>query len=111
MIESGYWYLYLKPQYFWAFQCFKTDLGSSRDRPFLRLWGFNEPAAGTVFVDFVPTFGGFTGCSSPHNLALNCVVTESYTYAQEYNNGAADLVVYRRFFFYIFRLHLEISTL
>ena len=40
LIESGYCYFYQKPQYFWAFQRFKADLGCSRDRPFLLLWGF-----------------------------------------------------------------------
>ena len=29
LIESGYCYFYQKPQYFWAFQRFKADLGPS----------------------------------------------------------------------------------
>ena len=39
LIESGYCYFYQKPQYFWAFQRFKADLGSSRERPFY-VYGF-----------------------------------------------------------------------
>ena len=52
LIESGYCYFYQKPQYFWAFQRFKADLGSSRDRPFLRLWGFHPISAKLGFVGF-----------------------------------------------------------
>ena len=52
LIESGYCNFYQKPQYFWAFQRFKADLGSSRDRPFLRLWGFQPIPAKLGFVGF-----------------------------------------------------------
>ena len=52
LIESGYCYFYQKPQYFWAFQRFKADLGSSRERPFLRLWVFQPTPAKLGFVEF-----------------------------------------------------------
>ena len=61
LIESGYCYFYQKPQYFWAFQRFKADLGSSRDRPFLRLWGFQPLPARLGFVELFPEFVGFMG--------------------------------------------------
>ena len=51
LIESGYCYFYQRPQYFWAFQRFKADLGSSRERPFLRLWIFQPTPAKLGFVE------------------------------------------------------------
>ena len=61
LIESGYCYFYQKHQYFWAFSRFKADLGSSRDRPFLRLWGFQPLAARLGFVGLFPEFVDFMG--------------------------------------------------
>ena len=52
LIESGYCYFYQRPLYFWAFQRFKADLGSSRERPFLRLWIFQPTPAKLGFVEF-----------------------------------------------------------
>ena len=61
LIESGYCYFYQKPQYFWAFSRLKADLGSSRNRPFLRLWGFQLLPVRLGFVGLFPGFVEFMG--------------------------------------------------
>ena len=59
LIESEYFSFCQKTQYTQAFQRFKADPGSSRDRPFLLLCGFQKTLVKTGFVGILGRFVGF----------------------------------------------------
>ena len=52
LIELGCCSFSQKPQYFWAFQRFKADPGSSRDRPFCVSIDFSAPRSKMSSLDY-----------------------------------------------------------
>ena len=52
LIELGCCSFSQKPQYFWAFQRFKADLGLLRDRPFFHFYGLLRITANLGSLDY-----------------------------------------------------------